>query len=252
VINLSISVINMSTLCSPSAVPSFSPRFSPFRRTPRDNKHSPLFLPALVPIPMHSARIDNKKSSTMMECDHDRSPAVIDLLCSSSSDDDCSFSTIDPYYDSFELGIEEHGTIFVRDKAIKTASKDASTKTTNTTFHSIYETDASYSSSISLTDYPWYLERAVRPSKKRRDLSVRRYVFSCRRHHRSQVSSKHRSIVLASLLFKKFHPTNPFISLFLRWPGTQFKFVAVQLQFAGSMYVVISLYVGLVGCRRPE
>jgi hypothetical protein len=58
--------------------------------------------------------------------------------------------------------------------------------------------------------------------------------------------------MLVSLLFKKFHPTNLFIGLFLGWPGTQFKFVVVQLQFAGSIYVVVHFYIGLVGCRRPE
>jgi hypothetical protein len=56
----------------------------------------------------------NNNKSTMTECNHGRGPVVIDLISSSTSDDD-DYSVydyrIDSDYDSFELGIDEHGRL---------------------------------------------------------------------------------------------------------------------------------------------
>jgi hypothetical protein len=48
----------------------------------------------------------------MTECNGDQCPVVVDSISSTSDDDDYSLSTIDPYYDLFELGIDEHGDVF--------------------------------------------------------------------------------------------------------------------------------------------
>jgi hypothetical protein len=116
--------------------------------------------------------------STMAECNN----VVIDLISITTDDDDSSSSSIDTYYDSFDLGIDHHGEVFVKDKVIIIDMDDETTRsttTTATTFDGIFETDSSCCSSRSLSEDSWYRKRAIRPSKMRHDLSAM-YVSSIR------------------------------------------------------------------------
>jgi hypothetical protein len=170
--NKSRSFLNDSYSPFPSAVPSFLPALGP---RPRARSH--LFSPRSVPIPILGSRINNKSTMTV----------VIDLISISSDEDDHSLSSVDSYYDCFKLGIDEHGTLFVRDKVsiVLTIDVDEDDVTTNsmtsrsTTFDSILESDSSYCSTLCLSDDTWYREKALGPSKKRQDLFARRYVSCC-------------------------------------------------------------------------
>jgi hypothetical protein len=95
----------------------------------------------------------------------DRNPIVCDLMSSSSSsDDDYSLSSVDSFYDLFELGIGERGNIFVKYKVFTIDDfENLTTETTTTTSGSIFETDLPCTSIPSLSDDPWCRERAIRP-----------------------------------------------------------------------------------------
>jgi hypothetical protein len=124
--------------------------------------------PALVPVPLCGTPRHQQQISTMTDTNQYQCPVVIDLISSSSNDDNnYSLSSVDSYYDSFELGIDERGNTFVKYKVITIDDDvdDASNKTTTTTSGSIFEMDLSYSSIPSLLDDPWYRERAI-PSLK--------------------------------------------------------------------------------------
>jgi hypothetical protein len=98
----------------------------------------------------------------MAECNN----VSIDVISISTDDDDSSSSSIDSYFDSFILELDDHGEVFVRDKVIMIDMDDKTTsRTTATTFDGILETDSSCCSSRSLSEDSWYRERAIRPSR---------------------------------------------------------------------------------------
>jgi hypothetical protein len=107
----------------------------------------------------------------MAECNN----VVIDLVSVTTDDDDSSSSSIDSFYDSFIIAFDQHGGAFVRNKVTMIVDTDDETtgrRTTALTFDGI-DTDSSCCSSCSLSDDSWYCERAMRPSKQRRDVSAR-------------------------------------------------------------------------------
>jgi hypothetical protein len=85
-----------------------------------------------------------------------------------------------------ELGIDEHGDMFVKEKVKKidsddqdaTTNKTTTTTTTTTTSGSIFQKDFSCCISPSLSDDPWHCERAVRPSKQQQDLLARKAIMN--------------------------------------------------------------------------
>jgi hypothetical protein len=108
--------------------------------------------------------------STMAECNN----VVIDLVSVTTDDDDSSSSSVDSFHDSFVIAFDHHGGAFVRNKVTIVLDTDdetttSSRRTTAATFDGI-DTD---SSCCSLSDDSWCCERAMRPSKQRRDVSAR-------------------------------------------------------------------------------
>jgi hypothetical protein len=106
----------------------------------------------------------------MAECND----VVVDLDSVTTDDDDSSSSGIDSFHDSFVTAFDHHGGAFVRNKVTIILDTDdetttSSRRTTTVTFDGI-DTD---SSCCSLSDDSWHCERAMRPSKQRRDVAMR-------------------------------------------------------------------------------
>jgi hypothetical protein len=101
----------------------------------------------------------------MTEWNHVQCPVIIDLIFITSDEDDHSLSSVDSYYNSFKLGIDEPGNLFVRGKVITIDVDDDETTSTATAtaFDSISETESSYCSTLCLSDDSWYREKAICP-----------------------------------------------------------------------------------------
>ena len=99
-------------------------------------------------------------------------PGVIDLISlTSDADDDCSLSSDDLYhFQQVNLGVDEHGQVFVKEKNIEVIIIDDDETT-------LYDM-SSQTSSLSLSDDTWYRKRATRPSKQQHYLFTPRCVSS--------------------------------------------------------------------------
>jgi hypothetical protein len=92
-------------------------------------------LHALFPVPLGDARPNNK--STMTECNQARCLVVTYLVSFTSDEEDRSSSCVDSHYESFMLGMGEHGRVFISNRRATTTIDmlDDETLSKTTDFH---------------------------------------------------------------------------------------------------------------------